>query len=274
MKNILNLFLISFLYFSSFSFGQWMKTERGSLLPYSVWCSEDELIELKKDSDTLSFTEWYDNLSIKCPTINSLQRSEIENAYTSAKSNDFLYPAQNSIAAIENLDMKILYRNHDNKIRIVADWTPEIVAYRIEAQDATIKKTVVNNEVVFAVNPKGTECIINIIGKDKNGVESIIQSSFYKVLPLPGPKLKNETLSKKNGITLEIETPEILPAMNYSIESVEIKGANIPIQDEQFISPIHLKKLKKGSIASLILIIRELESGNRIKAAYTLMVTE
>ena len=251
-----------------------MKTEQGPQLPYSVWCSEDELMELKKDSDTLSFKEWYDNLSINCPMISNLEKSDIENAYLSAKSNEFLYPAKNSISAIENLDMKILFRNHDNKIRIVVDWTPEIVAYRVEAQDATIKKAVVDNEVIFTINPKGTECIVNIIGKDKNGTESTIQSSFYKVLPLPGPKLKNETLSKKNGTTLEIEIPEILPTMIYSIESVEIQGTNIPIQEEQFISPIHLKKLKKGSITSLILIIRELESGNRIKAVYTLTVTE
>jgi hypothetical protein len=259
---------------NAFSYSQWMKTDRGPILPYSVWCSGDVLLELKKDSDTLSFTEWYNNLSINCPEINNLVKTDIENAYLSAKSNELLYPAKNSIAAIENIDMKILFRNHDNKIRIVADWTPEIVEYRIEAQDATINKLVLDNEFIFTVNPKGTECIIKIIGKDKKGTESIILSSFYKVIPLPGPKLKNETLSKKNGTTLEIETPEILPLMIYSIESVEIQGANIPIQDDLFISPIHLKKLKKGSIASLILIIRELESGNRIKAAYTLAVTE
>lgn len=251
-----------------------MKTERVPQLPYSVWCSEDVILELKKDSDTLSFTEWYNNVSIFCPEISTLNRTDIENAYFSAKSNEFLYPAKNSIAAIENLDMKILFRNYDNKIRIVADWTPEIVEYRIEAQDATIKKLVLDNEVIFTVNPKGTECIVNIIGKDKNGNESTIFSNFYKVLPLPGPKLKNESLSKKNGITLEIETPEILPTMIYSIESIEIQGENIPILDDQFISPIHLKKLKKGSIASIILFIRELESGNRIKAAYNLTVTE
>ena len=142
-------------------FSQWISTEKESLKPISIWCSDDEVLELKKDSDTINFIDWYDGISLICPKISFVDRDNLESAYYHAQSNEYLYAPRNPEATIENLESKFLYRNYDNKLKISSDWSDNISAYRIEASGATIKKIVIDNEVAYSINPK-------VMGKFKN----------------------------------------------------------------------------------------------------------
>ena len=151
-KNI-SIALIFLLNFQNI-FSQWISTEKESLKPISIWCSDDEVLELKKDSDTINFIDWYDGISLICPKISFVDRDNLESAYYHAQSNEYLYAPRNPEATIENLESKFLYRNYDNKLKISSDWSDNISAYRIEASGATIKKIVIDNEVAYSINPK------------------------------------------------------------------------------------------------------------------------
>lgn len=269
----INIALIFLLNFQNI-FSQWISTEKESLKPISIWCSDDEVLELKKDSDTIYFIDWYDGISVFCPEISSVIREDLESAYNRAQSNEYLYVPRNPEATIENLESKFLYRNYDNKLKISSDWSDNISAYRIEASDATIKKIVVNNEVAYSVNPKGTQCVFNLIIKDLNGKESILESRTYSVISLPSPKIVNETVSKKEGAILVFEYPANLPKATYVIVTIEIPVLNLTITDNNIISPLQLKKLKKNSSVSIVLTVFDAESGNTLRVAHNLNVVE
>lgn len=271
-KNI-SIALIFLLNFQNI-FSQWISTEKESLKPISIWCSDGNVVELKKDSDTINFIDWYEGISVFCPEISSVIREDLESAYNRAQSNEYLYVPRNPEATIENLEYKFLYRNYDNKLKISSDWSDNISAYRIEASDATIKKIVVNNEVAYSVNPKGTECVFNLIIKDLNGKESILESRTYSVITLPSPKIVNETVSKKEGAILEFEYSANSPIASYVIETIEIPVLNLTITDNNIISPIQLKKLKKNSSVSIVLTVFDAESGNTLRVAHNLNVVE
>ena len=101
-----------------------------------------------------------------------------------------------------------------------------------------------------------------------------MESRTYSVITLPSPKIVNETVSKKEGAILEFEYPANSPIASYVIETLEIPVLNLTITNNNIISPIQLKKLKKNSSVSIVLTVFDAESGNKLKVAHNLNVVE
>jgi hypothetical protein len=255
------------------SFSQWVPIEKNKSKPITIQCS-DRTIELKKYSDTISFTNWLNEMIVICPEVAFQNQKDLEDAYDRTTNGESLYTRALPQASIDNLDWNVLIRDIENPITFTANWNPNHTAYRLEATDATIQKISKSNLITYTINPKGIECRIKIIAKDSQGNEEEIENKVFRVISLPIPELANITISKKSGSTIEIKPVSLFPKINYTIESIQIPELNTTLENDSFISPSLLKKLKKNSLLSLIIIAHDFENNHKVKFVSNLLITD
>lgn len=256
------------------AFGQWTAIENQKLSPITVWCSDKEVKTLKKESDTSRYYDWRQNLIIECPKIASIDETKLEEAYENTNVGELLYFSHEPAASIENKNLSVLFKNFDNLIKLSAHWSSDIVAYRLEATDATLNKISSENETAYLINPKGSMSTVKLIAKDKQGNESILRNWNYRVIPMPEPKLANEVISKKEGVNLEFKFDDFSKNAQYVIESIEIPALKKIIKDDFVIPAYQIKKLKEKSFIQLLVKVVELTSGEKYTISHGLVVTE
>jgi hypothetical protein len=276
MKNIKknSLFFLVVLFNSAVSFSQWVTIEKSEPQPLAIFCNKQEIIELKKESDTISFYTWYENTFIDCPGIQTLDKTMLERAYAHAKQGEFIYEAGLPEASLELNSANYLFRNFDNYLSFSANWLNKFSNFKLETTDATIKKIVRDNEVQFSVNPKGTNCTISLLVKDDKGNEKTLKTWEYKVISIPTPAISVQEISKTEGAEIILQNSEFLPSAEFFVERIELIPLHVVIIDDAFILGKTVSKLKRGSKLPILVTVSELSSGEKYTIQHTLIVKE
>jgi hypothetical protein len=272
MKNTLLFFLV--LSNATVSFCQWVTIEKSEPQPLAIFCNKQEIIELKKESDTISFYTWYENTFIDCPGIQTLDKTMLELAYDHAKPGEFIFEAALPVASLELNSANYLFRNLDNYLSFSANWLNKFSNFKLETTDATIKKIVRDNEVQFSVNPKGTNCTISLLVKDDKGIEKILKSWDFKVISVPAPSISLKDISKTEGAEIILQNSEFLPNVEFFVERIELVPLHVVIEDNTLIHGETISKLKKGSKLPILVTVSEMNSGEKYTIAHTLIVKE
>lgn len=272
MKNTLLFFLV--LSHATVSFCQWVTIEKSEPQPLAIFCNKQEIFELKKESDTISFYTWYENTFIDCPGIEVLDKTMLELAYDHAKPGEFIYEAALPVASLELNSANYLFRNFDNYLSFSANWLNKFSNFKLETTDATIKKIIRDNEVQFSVNPKGTNCKISLLVKDDKMNEKTLKTWEYKVIPIPTPIISAQEISQTEGAEIILQNSEFLPSAEFFVERIELIPLHVVIIDDAFILGKTVSKLKKGSKLPILVTVSEMNSGEKYTIAHTLIVKE
>lgn len=256
MKNIIK--LISVFLFPFLAFSQWTTITPNSQNVIVVSPITYEEITLKKNSDTVWFSDWKRDLKLFGIPNSSLKGADfseidlidsvkLEEAYNVACVGCPLKWAASPQATIEFPEMNFLYRGYDNVFKLAANWPDGVKEYRIEATDATVTTVTRRNQLMHTINPKGKISEVKVIYKDVEGFEQEFGPWTYAVRAFPKPEIINSTISKSTGGKISVGLINSILNATFRIIRIEL-SENRQIIDDNIIPAEFLKKVKVGKM--------------------------
>ncbi len=178
---------------------------------------------------------------------------------------------QGSIALPE---MSVLYRGYDNK---VAPVVAGAVSSNISASNASISARSFNvdgnNYNGYVVRPGGgTQTVLTLTGKDKDGKSKTYAVVKYKVKEFPDPSLGNDKISKRTGLRVSL----ILKGSALNVAFTPT-GGYLSAGDEKVffqggvIPGTAVAKVKPGSIVGVVINCNGPGGTRSIKSALTVV---